>query len=72
MQVLSSDPAAPSDLREKATRVAGHILEYDPGLRGGAGTRVLWSCWTLAQPWWQCSASSTHRGRHRRARHSGI
>ena len=37
MQVLSSDPAAPSDLREKAIRVAGHILEYDPGLRGGAG-----------------------------------
>jgi thymidine phosphorylase len=37
MQVLSNDPAAPTDLREKAIRIAGHILEYDPALRGGAG-----------------------------------
>jgi thymidine phosphorylase len=37
MQVLSNDPAAPADLREKAIRIAGHILEYDPALRGGAG-----------------------------------
>jgi thymidine phosphorylase len=37
MQVLSNDPAAPADLREKALRIAGHVLEYDPALRGGAG-----------------------------------
>ena len=37
MQVLSNDPAAPADLREKSMRIAGHILEYDPALRGGAG-----------------------------------
>jgi thymidine phosphorylase len=37
MQVLSNDPVAPADLREKAIRIAGHILEYDPALRGGAG-----------------------------------
>jgi thymidine phosphorylase len=37
MQVLSNDPAAPADLREKSIRIAGHMLEYDPALRGGAG-----------------------------------
>ena len=37
MAVLSNDPAAPPDLREKSLRLAAHLLEYDPKLRGGAG-----------------------------------
>jgi thymidine phosphorylase len=37
MAVLSGDPAAPQDLREKSLRVAAHLLEYDPDLRGGTG-----------------------------------
>ena len=37
MAVLSNDPAAPSDLREKSLRLAAHLLEYDPDLRGGTG-----------------------------------
>lgn len=37
MAVLHGDPAAPRDLREKSLRLAGHLLEYDPALRGGAG-----------------------------------
>jgi thymidine phosphorylase len=37
MAVLSNDPAAPADLREKSLRLAAHLLEYDPGLRGGTG-----------------------------------
>ena len=37
MAVLSNDPAAPGDLREKSLRLAAHLLEYDPGLRGGTG-----------------------------------
>jgi thymidine phosphorylase len=37
MAVLANDPAAPSDLREKSLRLAAHLLEYDPKLRGGAG-----------------------------------
>jgi thymidine phosphorylase len=37
MAVLANDPAAPPDLREKSLRLAAHLLEYDPGLRGGAG-----------------------------------
>ena len=35
MQVLQSDPHAPSDLRQKALRLAGRVLEFDPDVRGG-------------------------------------
>ncbi len=37
MAVLSNDPDAPRDLREKSLRLAAHLLEHDPKLRGGAG-----------------------------------
>jgi thymidine phosphorylase len=37
MAVLRNDPAAPGDLREKSLRLAAHLLEYDPQLRGGTG-----------------------------------
>ena len=37
MAVLSNDPGAPADLREKSLRLAAHLLEYDPELRGGTG-----------------------------------
>jgi thymidine phosphorylase len=37
MAVLSNDPRAPTDLREKSLRLAAHLLEYDPQLRGGTG-----------------------------------
>lgn len=37
MAVLSNDPGAPPDLREKSLRLAAHLLEYDPALRGGTG-----------------------------------
>jgi len=37
MAVLTNDPAAPADLREKSLRLAAHLLEYDPQLRGGNG-----------------------------------
>ncbi len=37
MAVLTNDPAAPRDLREKSLRLAAHLLEYDPELRGGTG-----------------------------------
>ncbi|MCW5734407.1 MAG: thymidine phosphorylase family protein [Enhydrobacter sp.] len=37
LQVLEGDPAAPRDLREHALLLAGHILEFDPALRGGRG-----------------------------------
>lgn len=40
MQVLQNDPRAPFDLREKALRLAGRIIEFDPDVRGGFGYRI--------------------------------
>ncbi|NVN88105.1 MAG: thymidine phosphorylase family protein [Rhodopseudomonas sp.] len=37
MAVLGNEPGAPADLREKSLRLAAHLLEYDPLLRGGTG-----------------------------------
>jgi thymidine phosphorylase len=40
MQVLQNDPRAPTDLRQKALRLAGRILEFDPDVRGGNGYAI--------------------------------
>lgn len=40
MQVLQNDPRAPADLRQKALRLAGRILEFDPDVRGGEGYAI--------------------------------
>ena len=40
MQVLRNDPDAPFDLRQKALRLAGRILEFDPDVRGGQGFAI--------------------------------
>ncbi len=40
MQVLQNDPGAPADLRQKALRLAGRVLEFDPDVRGGDGFAV--------------------------------
>jgi thymidine phosphorylase len=37
MAVLRNESTGPVDLREKSLRLAAHLLEYDPKLRGGAG-----------------------------------
>jgi thymidine phosphorylase len=37
LQVLNNDPSAPADLRLKALRLAGRVLEFDPDVRGGEG-----------------------------------
>ncbi|HET6471384.1 MAG TPA: thymidine phosphorylase family protein [Pseudomonadales bacterium] len=37
MQVLQNDPLAPADLRQKALRLAGRVIEFDPDVRGGDG-----------------------------------
>src|SRR6185312_4221257 len=34
MAVLANEAGAPADLREKSLRLAAHLLEYDPQLRG--------------------------------------
>jgi thymidine phosphorylase len=40
MQVLNNDPDAPHDLRQKALRLAGRVIEFDPDVRGGDGWRI--------------------------------
>ena len=40
LQVLNNDPAAPADLRLKALRLAGRVLEFDPDVRGGEGVEL--------------------------------
>ena len=37
MAVLRNEPHAPADLRERAILLAGHMLDFDPELRGGGG-----------------------------------
>ncbi|MBT9458628.1 MAG: thymidine phosphorylase family protein [Burkholderiaceae bacterium] len=37
MQVLENHPDGPSDLRQKALRLAGRMIEFDPDVRGGDG-----------------------------------
>lgn len=37
MAVLRNDADAPQDLREHALFLAGHVLDFDPDLRGGRG-----------------------------------
>ena len=40
MRVLQNDPLAPPDLRDKALRLAGRMIEFDPDVRGGDGWRI--------------------------------
>jgi len=40
MAVLQNDPEAPNDLRQKALRLAGRVLEFDPDVRGGSGFAI--------------------------------
>ena len=40
MRVLENDPSAPNDLRQKALRLAGRMLEFDPDVRGGDGFAI--------------------------------
>ena len=40
MQVLQNDPLAPIDLRQKALRLAGRLIECDPDVRGGDGFAI--------------------------------
>lgn len=40
MRVLENDPRAPADLRQKALRLAGRLIECDPDVRGGDGFAI--------------------------------
>jgi thymidine phosphorylase len=40
MRVLKNDPRAPNDLRQKALRLAGRLIECDSDVRGGDGFAI--------------------------------
>lgn len=40
MRVLENDPRAPNDLRQKALRLAGRLIECNPDVRGGDGFAI--------------------------------
>jgi thymidine phosphorylase len=40
MRVLENDPRAPNDLRQKALRLAGRLIECNPDVRGGDGFSI--------------------------------
>jgi thymidine phosphorylase len=40
MRVLQNDPQAPNDLRQKALRLAGRLIECHPDVRGGDGFAI--------------------------------
>jgi thymidine phosphorylase len=40
MRVLENDPRAPNDLRQKALRLAGRLIECHPDVRGGDGFAI--------------------------------
>ena len=40
MRVLENDPREPIDLRQKALRLAGRLIECDPDVRGGDGFAI--------------------------------
>ena len=65
MAVLANDPHAPRDLREKSLRLAAHLLEYDPELRGGAGYARARELLESGAALNRCRRSSKRRGRQR-------
>jgi thymidine phosphorylase len=51
MRVLQNDPRAPNDLRQKALRLAGRLIECDPDVRGGDGLPSRATSSTPAARW---------------------
>ena len=65
MQVLHNDPHAPADLREKALRLAGRILEFDPDVRGGFGYKIARDILESGRALTKMEAIIDAQGRHR-------
>ena len=63
MRVLRNEPAAPADLREKALRLAGRVIEFDPDVRGGDGWRIARDILESGRALAQMEAIITAQGR---------
>ncbi len=60
--VLQDDPRAPHDLREKALRLAGRMLEFDPDVRGGDGYAIARDILDSGRAWQQMQAIIAAQG----------
>jgi thymidine phosphorylase len=67
MQVLDNDPDAPHDLRQKALRLAGRMIEFDPDVRGGDGWRIARDILESGRALAQMNALIDAQGRRRDA-----
>jgi len=64
MQVLSGDPDAPADLREKSLALAGRVLEFDPALAPGRGVARARTILESGQALAKMEAIIDAQGRH--------
>lgn len=71
MQVLENDPAAPPDLRQKALRLAGRVLEFDPDVRGGDGYSIARDILDSGRALAKLNAIIDAQGRNQDALHPG-
>ena len=67
MMVLQNDPLAPIDLRQKALRLAGRILEFDPDIRGGQGYAIARDILDSGRALNKMNAIIDAQGRHKNA-----
>jgi len=67
MQVLENDPEAPADLRQKALRLAGRVLEFDPDVRGGNGYAIARDILDSGRALAKMHAIITAQGRQRQS-----
>lgn len=71
MQVLHNDPVAPNDLRQKALRLAGRILEFHPDVRGGTGYAIARDILDSGRALAKMEAIITAQGRHEKRHEPG-
>jgi thymidine phosphorylase len=64
MRVLGGDPRAPSDLRQKALRLAGRVIEFDPDVRGGEGFPIARDILDSGRAQTKMNAIIDAQGRH--------
>jgi thymidine phosphorylase len=71
MRVLRNEPEAPADLREKALRLAGRVIEFDPDVRGGDGWRIARDILESGRALAQMEAILDAQGRRKEPLHLG-
>ena len=63
LRVLQNHPQAPADLRQKALRLAGRMLEFDPDVRGGDGYAIARDILDSGRAWQKMQAIIAAQGK---------